>query len=106
MPDFRSTRRRLLAGSALAALGAVLPRRLVAQFPLRPPGPHPTPRPGIDASKVLTAAQLSDDPGAIPAFDAVRGIPAVADGIRCHAVTPRPTATALPVRSRAGGRRR
>ena len=84
MPDFRSTRRRLLAGSALAALGAVLPRRLVAQFPLRPPGPHPTPRPGIDASKVLTAAQLSDDPGAIPAFDAVRGIPAVADGIRCH----------------------
>lgn len=84
MPDFRSTRRRLLAGGAVAALGALLPRRLVAQCFRPPPGPHPTPRPGIDASKVLTAAQLSDDPGAIPAFDAVRSIPSVADGIRCH----------------------
>jgi hypothetical protein len=44
---------------------------------------HPTPRPGVDASKVLTAAQLHV-PEAAPLFDLVRQIPQVADGIRCH----------------------
>ena len=84
MSNFRSTRRRFLAGSALAALSAAVPRRLAAFTTSRRPGPHPTPRPGIDASKVLTAAQLADDPDAGPAFDAVRTIPQIADGIRCH----------------------
>ena len=84
MPDFRSTRRQFLAGSALAALAALIPRPLAALAARRPPGPHPTPRPGVNASKVLTAAQLADDPDAIPAFDAVRSIPSIADGIRCH----------------------
>lgn len=65
------------------ALAAVLPRPLAA-VAARHRGPHPTPRPGIDASRVLTAAQLADDPDAIPAFDAIRSIPAIADGIRCH----------------------
>jgi hypothetical protein len=47
-------------------------------------GPHPTPRPGIDASHVLKADQLKDAPNAIPAFDEVRQIPEIVDGIRCH----------------------
>lgn len=44
---------------------------------------HPDPRPGIDASRVLTSDQLADHPEAITAFDQVREIPQIADGIRC-----------------------
>jgi len=46
---------------------------------------HPDPRPGIDASGVLTAEQL-DGAGknVIAAFDMVREIPEVVDGIRCY----------------------
>ena len=84
MRHFRSTRRQFLEGAALAALAAMAPRPLAALAAPRPPGPHPTPRPGVDASKVLTSAQLAGDPDAVPAFDAVRSIPAIADGIRCH----------------------
>jgi hypothetical protein len=47
-------------------------------------GPHPTPRPGITADKVLTKEELVDTPKAIPAFDQVREIPEVVDGIRCQ----------------------
>jgi len=47
-------------------------------------GPHPTPRPGIDASHVLKPEQLKDAPSAISAFDQVRQIPQIVDGIRCH----------------------
>jgi hypothetical protein len=47
-------------------------------------GPHPTPRPGIDASHVLKADQLKASPDAISAFDQVRQIPEIVDGIRCH----------------------
>jgi hypothetical protein len=46
-------------------------------------GPHPAPRAGITAKKVLTRDQLADTPDAIPAFDAVRAIPGIVDGIRC-----------------------
>jgi hypothetical protein len=51
----------------------------------RTPSPvqHPDPRPGIDASKVLTRDQLVDVPNAVSAFDQVREIPQVVDGIRC-----------------------
>jgi hypothetical protein len=75
---------------ALAALGALRPvhagevceRHAVHRGP---PGPHPTPRPGIDGSRVLTADQLADVPRAVlDAFDAARRIPQVVDGIRCH----------------------
>lgn len=48
------------------------------------PWPHPDPRPGIDGSRVLRAGQLADHPEAIPVFDMVRGMPQVADGIKCH----------------------
>ena len=46
--------------------------------------PHPAPRPGITAAKVLTAAQLTKSPQAIEYFDLVRQIPEVVDGIRCQ----------------------
>jgi hypothetical protein len=57
---------------------------VLAWFPrLRGPQ-HPTPRPGITAAKVLTAAQLGNAPHAIEYFDLVRQIPEVVDGIRCQ----------------------
>lgn len=47
---------------------------------------HPTPRAGITAARVLTAAQLRaiGAPEAIDTFDEVRQIPQIVDGIRCH----------------------
>ena len=47
-------------------------------------GPHPVPRPGITGDKVLTADQLAGDTDLIELFDAIRGIPEIADGIRCQ----------------------
>ena len=47
-------------------------------------GPHPKPRPGIDASKVMPADRLKDSPRVLVAFDEVRQIPGIIDGIRCH----------------------
>ena len=44
---------------------------------------HPTPRPGIDASRVLAEDELQDDKDAIAAFNEVRQIPQIVDGIRC-----------------------
>ncbi len=46
-------------------------------------GEHPEPRPGIDASRVLTAEQL-DSPGATKLYDGIRAIPEIADGVRCY----------------------
>lgn len=50
----------------------------------RQPYPHPTPRPGINASRVLKPEALADFPQARIAFDEVRQIPAIVDGIRCQ----------------------
>lgn len=74
-----SQSRRTFLGQALALVPgmALLPGR-------RTRGPHPTPRPGVTAAKVLTAAQLSKTPQAIEYFDMVRQIPQVVDGIRCQ----------------------
>jgi hypothetical protein len=47
-------------------------------------GDHPTPRPGITSEKVPKSEELADTPDAIPAFDMVRTIPEVVDGIRCN----------------------
>ena len=44
---------------------------------------HPTPRRGIDASHVTAAKDLGGDRKAIEAFDMVREIPQIVDGIRC-----------------------
>ena len=45
---------------------------------------HPTPRRGRDASLVPKASELTDTPDAMVAFDEVRQIPQIVDGIRCH----------------------
>ena len=47
-------------------------------------GPHPTPRPGITAAKVLAADQLADHKDLVELFDQVREIPQIVDGIRCQ----------------------
>ncbi|MGI9076524.1 MAG: PCYCGC motif-containing (lipo)protein [Gemmatimonadaceae bacterium] len=46
-------------------------------------GKHPTPRPGITASRVLTAKRLKNR-AAAPVYAMVRKIPQVIDGIRCY----------------------
>ena len=77
-------------GALLALIGLVYARPAEAGIPGRVPkrrpssGPHPTPRPGIDASKVLTRDKLTEHPAAEPVFDMVRKIPQVVDGIRCQ----------------------
>ena len=83
------SRRRFLRqslGAVLALAGLVRARpgeaRALSRHALK--GPHPTPRPGIDASKVLTKEQLTEHPAAAPIFDMVRQIPQVVDGIRCQ----------------------
>lgn len=43
---------------------------------------HPDPRPGVDGSRVLAAAEVT--PHVAELFDAVREIPGVVDGIGCH----------------------
>ena len=48
-------------------------------------GPHPTPRANVTAARVVPAAKLSDESKAVrTAFDEVRQIPRIADGIRCQ----------------------
>ena len=61
---------------------ALLPRRFRdASHPRL--GPHPEPRPGITAEKVPAVADLTHK-SAGRAFDQVRQIPRLVDGIRCH----------------------
>jgi hypothetical protein len=79
---------RRAAASLLAMAGVSLVRPAVGKAAVRTARPasgaHPSPRPGIDASKVLTRAQLTEHPAAEPVFDMVRKIPQVVDGIRCQ----------------------
>ena len=80
-------RRSTAALLALAGLAHVRPADARALGALaRRPGvaPHPTPRPGINASKVLLRDKLTEHPAAEPVFAMVRKIPHVVDGIRCH----------------------
>ena len=93
LPHDAENRRRFLRRSfgallALAGLAGALPLSAeeAGEMPARRRygGPHPTPRPGIDASKVLTHDKLTENPKAEPVFDMVRKIPQVADGIRCQ----------------------
>jgi hypothetical protein len=76
-------RRRFLATipAALLALGGL--RRTAHAAALLPAQPHPDPRPGITAAKVLAPGQLEHRTAA-PVFDLVREIPQVMDGIRCY----------------------
>ena len=82
-----SQSRRHFLGACAAAITAVLiPARIVRAAPLSrlSRDPHPTPRPGITAVKVLTKEQLSTKPKLVALFDDVREIPHVIDGIRCN----------------------
>lgn len=76
----------LAAGLTTMMALPFLPHRLLARCAHdgAPAGPHPTPRPGVDASRVLSADRLADDRDARAAFDQVRQIPQIVDGIRCH----------------------
>ena len=47
------------------------------------PGPHPDPRPNVDASEVLTADDLKGYEHVLDIYDGIRKIPHIADGIRC-----------------------
>src|SRR5512143_2395970 len=78
-----SRRRFLLSAATFGAL-LLRARRVAAARPGRGPHHHPTPRPGITADKVLTAEQLGVWTAALPAFDEVRQIPEIVDGIRCN----------------------
>jgi hypothetical protein len=75
----RNLSRRQFVASAVALL--VLPRGARA---MRFAGPHPTPRPGITAARVLTSDKLGGDADLIAVFEGVRAIPQVIDGIRCQ----------------------
>jgi transposase len=75
----------IVAGvSGIEAVATLLrPGHALAPPPPRPEE-HPEPRPGVDASLVLTADDLAGAPHVIPVFDAVREIPHIADGLRCY----------------------
>ena len=45
---------------------------------------HPSPRPGITAANVLPDSDLTEYPDCTSAFQAVRQIPEIVDGIRCQ----------------------
>ena len=77
------SRRRFLALVSGVVAGLAVPVRTAWARAWLALGDHPTPRPGIDASKVLTASQLHV-PAAAETFDLVRQIPQIVDGIRCH----------------------
>jgi len=78
--------RRQFVSACMAAVAAafVAPRTARAGVGRsRTWGPHPKPRPGITAAKLMTAEQLAGRKAA-DAFEGVRAIPEIADGIRCH----------------------
>ena len=77
------TRRDFL--SLLAAVPAVLAGGWTRRRTGRARPEHPTPRPGITAARVPTAEQLRGERAdVIAAFDEVRRIPGVVDGIACQ----------------------
>ena len=91
LPSRPQSRRRFVRASAsalLALLGLARARPAWAQGSATAgtlgSGRHPTPRPWIDASKVLERAQLTEHPAAEPVFAMMRRIPHVVDDIHCH----------------------
>ena len=88
-PSGRQSRRRFLAklASAVAVVATQLRPRgawATASPNTRTSLIHPDPRPGIDASRMLTAEQLADAPDVIGLYDSVRKIPHIVDGIGCY----------------------
>ena len=87
------TRRAMLAAASRACAATVvalafgdtaLPARLAHAATVRD-GKHPDPRPGIDASHILTDDKVREQgEDALAAFAEARQIPQILDGIRCH----------------------
>jgi hypothetical protein len=93
IPPSDESRRRFLrrsTGALLALAGIARSRPASAEEAVASvvgstgTGTHPKPRPGIDASRVLTRDKLTEHPAAEPVFAMVRRIPQVVDGIHCH----------------------
>ncbi len=81
----RSRREFLRSGVALVVAMLVTPRlALAAARGMRAPLPHPTPRAGITSAKVMTKEDLAAWPDIADAFEGVRAIPEIIDGIRCN----------------------
>ena len=78
------SRRGFLASAVAVALGLVAPAPAWARHARARRADHPTPRPGITAANVLPDSALTEYPGCQSAFDAVRKIPQIVDGIRCQ----------------------
>mgnify|MGYP003575238928 CR=1 FL=1 len=76
------SRREFLALSCVALPGTMM--SLLRRGPRPIQGAHPTPRPGIDASKVLKESEIDGDKDVVTAFNEVRQIPEIVDGIHCH----------------------
>ena len=74
------TRRAMLGALARACAGLLIAGRASA----RATGPHPDPRPGIDASHLPAPEKMAEHPDALPAYDEARTIPEILDGIRCQ----------------------
>lgn len=87
-PDSPRSRREFVTAVAGAFIGIVSvswswkPAAHCGLAPAR--GTHPDPRPDVDASNVLSAEEIGDVPYLIELYDGIRGIPHLADGIRCH----------------------
>lgn len=77
------SRRQFVAACCGAALVSAATTRPSWGAVRRGPG-HPTPRPGITAANVLPDSALVDFPACTSAFQAVRQIPQIVDGIRCQ----------------------
>jgi len=79
-------RRRFLVSVPLAGLAALaLPRDLAARR--RRSSDHPEPRPGIDASNVVSAEQLRSEgmpEETVALYDGIREMPHIADGLACY----------------------
>lgn len=83
---FEMNRRRFcITGAALADAIRASPRRAWASpRSTRNADDHPTPRPGITAATATSREQLERVPSVADAFEAVRAIPQIIDGPRCH----------------------
>jgi len=75
----------LRAIPAAALLGLALPADLAARR--RRATTHPDPRPGIDASGVVSAEQLRAEgmgEDVVAIYDGIREMPEIADGLACY----------------------
>lgn len=70
----------MIAGVAAVAALAVLAVKPGAGGTV----PHPEPRPGVTAERVLPPSLLPSTPGAAEAYGAARSAPRVLDGLYCH----------------------